>query len=119
MTKSQFEELVARALESLPEVFKVRLDNLVIEVQDRPSKRLLRSLDMDDDDLLFGLYDGVPLTEYGREEMFRLPDRIIIFKEPIEEACESEAEIEEEIRKTVLHEIGHYFGLKEEELKDV
>ena len=119
MTERQFEELVARALDSLPEKFKSRLDNLVIEVQDRPSRRLLRSLGMAEDDLLFGLYDGVPLTAYGREEMARLPDRIIIFKEPIGQTCESQAEIEEEVRKTVLHEIGHYFGLKEEDLEDV
>lgn len=119
MRRREFERMVDRALEGLPEAFRERLDNVVIVVEDHPSARLLRSLGMGPDELLFGFYEGTPLTEPGREYDFRVPDTITLYQRTFELACGTPEEIAEEVRKTVLHEIGHHFGLSEEELEDV
>ena len=117
MRRREFEGLVARALEELPAPFKAHLDNVVVLVEKWPSADLLEEMDVGPEDTLFGFYEGTPLTEYGRDYGMRLPDRIFIFQGPIEEVCETRQEMEEEVRKTVIHEVGHYFGLGEEELE--
>lgn len=107
-----------KALEALPEPFKAQLDNVVVQVEDWPEDDLLESLGMGPEETLFGYYEGSPLTEYGREAAgMRLPDRIYVFQKPIEEVCEDREEIVEEIQKTIMHEVGHHFGLNEEELE--
>ena len=98
---------MAKALASLPEEFQSRLENVVVLVEDEPPK------DMPD---TLGLYEGVPLTERTLDDT-SLPDRITLFKVPIERACRTEDEIEGEVRLTVLHEVGHFFGLEEEQLE--
>jgi len=115
--RREFERLVAEALESLPGPFKARLDNVAVLIEDWPSEELLDSLGMGPDETLMGYYEGTPLTEYGREYDMRLPDRILIFQGPIEEACRSRREIAEEVRKTVMHEVGHFFGLGEDQVE--
>ena len=117
MRRREFERLVARALESLPVPFQSRLDNVVVIVEDWPSPELLQDLEVDPDETLFGYYEGTPLTEYGRDAGAALPDRIYIYQGAIEEVCRTKAEIIEEVRKTVLHEVGHHFGLGEAELE--
>ena len=113
-----FEELVIQALEALPDAFKAHLDDVVVQVDRWPEDELLVSLGMDpEEDTLFGFYEGYPLTEYGRDRMTRLPDRIFIFQGPIEEVCRTTEEIVEEVRKTVVHEVGHFFGLDEDALE--
>ena len=102
----RFERLVAKALASLPEEFKSRLENVVVLVEDEPHE------DMPD---TLGLYEGVPLTERTLDDT-RLPDQITLFKGPIERTCCTEDEIEGEVRLTVLHEVGHFFGLEEDQL---
>lgn len=119
MKRKDFERLVVKALKGLPRAFQDRLDSVVVVVEARPSSRLLRSMGMEPDELLLGLYEGTPLTEYGREADFSLPSKITIFQEPVESVCRSPEEMEEEIRRTVIHEIGHHFGLGEEELEGV
>jgi len=117
LDRRRFQRLVDQALRSLPGDFKEQLQNLAVVVEDWPSRSLLRDLGVPEDDLLFGLYEGLPLTEWGRDDVLRIPDRIRIFQGPIEEVCTSDDEIVAEVRTTVLHEVGHHFGLSDEELE--
>jgi predicted Zn-dependent protease with MMP-like domain len=102
----------------LPEEFKSKLRNVVVIVENRPSNELLDRMEIPPDDTLFGLYEGVPLTERGFEAPLH-PDRIFIFQEPIEEACRNEAEMKEEIQTTIMHEIAHFFGIGDDELDEM
>jgi predicted Zn-dependent protease with MMP-like domain len=115
--RRRFRRLVEQALEGLPPVFRERLENVAVIIEDLPEPDLLRDLGMDEDDLLFGLYEGLPLTEWGRDDVLRIPDRIRIFQRPIEKVRASDKEIIAEVRSTVLHEVGHHFGLSDEELE--
>jgi len=119
VSKSEFEGAVARALESLPAPFAEFLEEVPVEIHTRPSVKLLRELGMDDDELLMGLYRGVDRTRRSVEDSGRLPDVIYIFQEDHELVCDSKAQLVEEVRKTVLHEIGHHFGMTEEDLDEL
>ena len=117
----RFDELVGRALDLLPPAFQEHLENVSVVVEPAPSRELLVSMDLDPDDpddTLFGLYEGVPLTERFHDDVL-MPDRITIFRDPLLNWAESEEEIVEEVRITVLHEIGHFFGMDEERLDDL
>ena len=107
LSHRRFERLVAKALAGLPHEFRSRLENVAVLVEDEPPE------DMPD---TLGLYEGVPLTERTWDDV-SLPDLITLFKGPIERACCTEDEIENEVRLTVLHEVGHFFGLGEEQLE--
>jgi len=109
LSKKEFERLVAKALATLPEEFVERLDNILMFIEDEPPKDMADTL---------GLYDGVPLTERGTNDVL-LPDQITLFQRPIERICRSEKEIKNEVRLTVLHEIGHFFGMDEDQLKEL
>ena len=117
----EFERLVARALDLLPAEIQDHLDNVSVEIEEAPEPELLEEMGMDPgdpEDTLFGLYEGTPLTERFHDDVL-LPDRIRIFRAPLLEWCESEAEVVEEVRVTVLHEIGHFFGLDEDRLEEL
>jgi predicted Zn-dependent protease with MMP-like domain len=117
VSKRRFGELVEEALAELPERFQEFLEEVPVEVWDRPSpsqKRLVGK-----GGLLLGLYVGRPRTERSVEDSGRIPDVIYIFQEPIEQVCNNEAELVEQVRKIVLHEIGHHFGLDEDDLSDL
>ncbi|HLI28199.1 MAG TPA: metallopeptidase family protein [Chloroflexota bacterium] len=116
LSAARFERLVREALRELPPAFARRLDNVAILIADRPSPEQLRALGLGPGETLFGLYEGTPLAERGTGYHLALPDRITIFREPIVEACRSSREIKEEVRLTVIHELGHYFGLSDAEL---
>lgn len=107
LSPQRFERLVKRVLTALPEEFRSRLENVVVLIEEEPPE------DMPD---TLGLYEGVPLTERSLDSI-NLPDQITLFKGPIERACRTEEEIEAEVRLTVLHEVGHFFGLDEEQMK--
>lgn len=113
MDKDRFRQLVAEAMDQLPTMFADRIDNVVIVVEDLPPPGTDTG-----DDLLMGIYEGVPTTEASVWDI-TLPDRIVLYQENIEAVCESDDQVREEIRLTVLHELGHYFGMDEEQLKDV
>ncbi len=116
-TRSAFEELVRRALGEIPPRFRARLDNVTVEIQDRPQLRLLRQLGMSEEETLYGYYEGTPLTERGPEDEPLYSDRILIFRDPLEEDFGDDAdEIVRQIRITVLHEIGHHFGLEDADM---
>lgn len=119
MTRGEFERLVERALVSLPADFRRHLENVQVVVQTRPSVELLQEMGVPEEETLFGLYQGTPLTEREERQEPRMPDRILIFQEPIEEACGSRAEVEEEVRRTVVHEVAHFFGIDEDRLQEL
>ncbi len=115
MDKISFERLIEKALKRLPRQFKQKLENISVEVQDRPSPDLLKDMGVTSG-TLFGLYQGVPLVERGWSYGNVLPDRIVIYQRPIEDTAASEEEIEEIVQDTVMHEIGHYFGFDDRAL---
>jgi predicted Zn-dependent protease with MMP-like domain len=127
MDRDYFEDLVDEALEDLPEQFAERLDNVEIVVRSRPTRRMLREMGLAGQDTLLGLYQGVALTERTTSYSNVMPDQILIFREPIlDEAdalCPQDGDFDEAVRqvvrKTVLHEIGHHFGLSDEDLEQI
>ena len=119
VSDSEFDELVQEALECLPEEFDPYLENLTVEVRQRPEAKLLREMDMGPDELLMGLYQGIPLTEKSVSSPFEYPERILLFKQSIEQVCDSRDDVVDEIYHTVLHEVGHHFGFSEDELDEL
>jgi predicted Zn-dependent protease with MMP-like domain len=118
----EFERLAAEALDSLPEEILHHLENIEVIIEDRPSKEDLAEAGMEDDDShnLLGLYVGYPLTDRGDWYAGVLPDRIILFRKPIEAAAEGRPEaIKQEVRKTVIHEIGHFYGIDDDRLREL
>ncbi len=114
MTRKQFEAVVERALRRLPRAFKEKLANIVIVVEDWADDETLEEMGIEPPDTLYGLYRGVDLTRRDSSYGNVLPDTVTIYQGPIEEDCESEDEMAEVIRDTVVHEIGHYFGLDDD-----
>lgn len=137
MTDDEFEAAIEDALETIPPRFMEALENIEIVMQDEPDPEQLASLDCEDDGYgyddgfeeegtedagdegvgeLFGLYEGIALTERGDYGWCEVPDVITIFKGPHERAFDTREQVVEEIGKTVIHEIGHYFGLDDDKL---
>ena len=119
VSKQRFGELVEQALAVVPEPFATYLEEVAIEVQDRPTSKQLKDAALGADDQLLGLYVGQPLTERSVLQAVRLPDVILIFQRGIELISASEEDLVREIRTTVLHEIGHHFGMSEGDLDDL
>ena len=119
MDRARFEKLVEEALEDLPPQFAERIENVAVIVEDLASPAQLRRAGHGDPHRLLGLYEGIPLTRRPDAYSGALPDRITIFQVPIEEYCRTDAEIKQQVRSTVMHEIGHYFGMSEEQLREV
>jgi len=117
--RKRFEQLVADALRQIPPEFQRALDNVEVVIEAWPTAEQLADAGLDPDELLFGLYQGTPLPQRSPLEPYRLPDVITIFQGPLEEACATEDEMREEIRKTVVHELAHYFGFDEERLEEL
>lgn len=115
--RQHFEALVDEALESLPDTVQAWLDNVAIVVGERPSPQQLAQVGLGPGELLFGLYVGVPKTQRGFTYGEIVPDKIVIFQRPIEQVCRTPDQIRECVRKTVLHEIGHHFGMDEDQLR--
>ena len=115
MERTQFERLVAQALEAIPEGIRARMDNVDVVVEDQGSQDRIAGTLIEDGELLLGLYEGVPLTERDDYGMV-LPDKITLFQSSIEAVCSSEEEIVEEVRETVIHEVAHHFGIDDEAL---
>jgi predicted Zn-dependent protease with MMP-like domain len=111
-----FEEELRRALEALPSRFRGALRNVAIVVEEWPPDWLLDELGVPDDDTIYGFYHGVPLPERSVSDPYGLPDKISLYRGPLEEDFPDREELRHEIRVTLLHEIGHYFGMTEEEL---
>ncbi len=119
VSKARFEELVEKALAELPEQFARFLEEVPLEIRRRPTVKQLERLGLEEDQLLLGLYDGLPLTERSVEHSGVRPAVIYIFQEDVEIASDSENELIEQVRTTVLHEIGHHFGMDEDDLDEL
>ena len=118
MERKAFEKLVHNAVAALPPEFRDKLQNVAILIEDSPSPELLERMDIPPEDTLFGLYEGTPLIERGFEAPL-YPDRIWIFQQPIEDVCETEDDIIEEVQLTIVHEIAHFFGLDDDYLEEL
>jgi predicted Zn-dependent protease with MMP-like domain len=112
-----FFALVERAIAGLPPRFRSRLDNVTLEVRSWPPRRVLREMGMADDESLYGLYEGTPMTERGPDSEPLYPARITLYQGPLEADFEEPEEIVRQIQITVLHEIGHHFGLADGEME--
>lgn len=127
MTRDEFDILVEQALGTIPQRFRDALKNVAIVVEDEPTPEQLDSIDDEDEDeehahadmTLLGLYEGVPLTERKWDDGNRLPDKVTLFQGPIEDASEDADDVVIAIGETLIHEIGHYFGLSEDEIQAI
>ncbi len=119
MTHNEFEALVEQALRTLPRRFKEKIANVAIVVEDWADDETLRELDIEPPDTLYGLYRGIDLTHRDTSYGNVLPDTIHIYQGPIEEDCADVEEMAELVRDTVIHEIGHYFGLDDDTMEDI
>jgi len=119
MTREKFEKLVVEAMALIPKRFRLEMKNIAVVVEDEPSAELLDEMEIEPPDSLYGLYQGTPLPErtwgYGNT----LPDRVTLFRKPIEEDSEDDDEVRAVIGETLIHEVGHYFGLSEAEIEEI
>jgi len=116
MDRDKFEKLVWEGIEAIPKRFLEKLDNVDIVIEDKPAEEQMRKLKLGPGVKLFGLYQGVPQTKRGHYSWV-LPDKITIFKEPIESVCFSDEKVKERVKKTVWHEIAHHFGMDEQKVR--
>lgn len=120
MTRQRFRQLVEEAIDSIPRRFAREIRNVAIVVEDRPSQEVLEDLGLQPGEGLLGLYQGTPLPERQWAHGNTLPDRITLYQKEIEEECGGdEDEIVVAIGETLIHELGHYFGLSEDEIMEI
>ena len=119
MEREKFEELVEEALDELPAKFRKRIQNLAVVVEDKPSREAYERTGSSPFSLILGLYHGVPYKHRGPFYGNLPPDVITIYQKPIEQICSTEEEIKKKVREVVFHEIGHYFGFDDKELKEI
>lgn len=119
MTREQFLKLTEEALETIPQRFREAMTNIAIVVEDEPTLEQLEAVEIEPPDTLLGLYEGTPLTERQWGDGNRLPDKVTLFQGPIEDASEDEDDVVVAIGETLIHEVGHYFGLSEEEIEAI
>ena len=118
MEREAFVKVMQDVLDSLPEEFRSRIRNVAVLVEDFPPGQLSSS-SRQPKKLLLGLFHGVPMTKKSVFDLPAGPDYVVLYQKNIEAVCSTEAEVREQIRRTVIHEFGHYFGMDEEQLKDV
>ncbi len=118
MDRARFEQLVAEAIESLPDDFRERLDNVAVVVEDLPSPAEARRAGRRGGRLL-GLYQGQPLTKRDSRYGMTFPDKITIYQLNVESLCRNDDQVREEVRTTVLHEIAHHFGIDDSRLHEL
>ena len=119
MKRSDFERLVQDALATIPKRFRQAMKNLAIVVEDEPTAELLHEMEIEPPDTLLGLYQGTPLTERHWDYGNTLPDRILLFQGPHERESDDEDDLVVAIGETLIHEVGHYFGLSEDEIQAI
>lgn len=107
ISAERFEELVADALDGLPEELSILVDNLVVQVRDRHPAGLL------------GLYQGIPLTERDQYGGLAMPDRVTLYRLALSELCQTESELADQVRVTVVHELAHHFGIDDGRLSEL
>jgi predicted Zn-dependent protease with MMP-like domain len=118
LSDRQFDDIVQRAIERIPEEVRQYLDNIIISVKKRPSRAMMEEMGYGEGELL-GLFQGVPLTEKLATTPSLYPDTILLFQEPLERMCQTIEELEEQIEITVVHEVAHFVGMDEERLYEL
>jgi predicted Zn-dependent protease with MMP-like domain len=119
LTRREFEELVGSALKGLPKSLKDRMENIDVVVENRAPQYLLMELGLQSPFELLGLYQGIPIDRRGFYYGNVLPDKITLFQNPIESICQNQKEIEEKVKEVIIHEVGHYFGMSDEKLREL
>ncbi|MHB9031538.1 MAG: metallopeptidase family protein [Anaerolineae bacterium] len=118
-SEAAFESIVARALDNLPDWIRERMDNVAVLTQPWPTRAQLEHSHIDRNQLLLGLYEGIPLTKRGRGYQLTPPDRITLFQGPLEIVTPDESSLERAVRRTVIHEVAHHFGISDERLEEL
>lgn len=111
VSQMEFEEIINQSLDELPEQYIKRLNNVAIITADQPSQEQRRRLHLHNGQTLYGLYEGIPMTQRGSNYNLVLPDKITIFKLPIEASAHNHAQLKRQVKHTLWHEIAHFFGL--------
>jgi predicted Zn-dependent protease with MMP-like domain len=127
MDRECFVTLVEEVLDALPAKFRRKIHNLTVVVEDQPPKRLFRKTPGSaqrpgtekTDSVVLGIFQGVPATKRSVFDLSAGPDRIVLYQKNIEAVCSNEVQIRHQVRQTILHELGHYFGMDEAQLRDV
>jgi len=119
LTRREFEEVVVSALKRLPKFLRDKMENVDVAVENRASQDLLTEMELRSPSELLGLYQGIPVDRRGFYYGNVLPDKITLFQIPIESICKTKEEVEEKVREVVIHEVGHYFGLDDERLREL
>jgi len=119
LAKEEFEEAVVGALKRLPKFIKEKMENVDVVIEGQASKQVLNEMGLRFPSELLGLYQGVPYDRRGFYYGNVLPDKITLFQVPIESICQTKEEMREKIREVVIHEVGHYFGLDDEKLREL
>ncbi|MFB3891377.1 MAG: metallopeptidase family protein [Phycisphaerae bacterium] len=119
LSEDEFAELVDEALEGVPPQFKRYMENLAVEIRQRPTPELLKRLKVRGGRDLLGVYHGTALPDKSVEAPFEYPETIFIFQRNIEAVCDTRRDVVEQVRVTVLHEIGHHFGMDEDDLEEL
>jgi predicted Zn-dependent protease with MMP-like domain len=115
----EFEQLVVQALDTLPEFFQEKLQNIEVVVADWPTIAELQSVGLKPGQLLLGLYQGVPLTRRTHSYGMVLPDKVTIFQGPIERVCHTREQVIQKVQHTVKHELAHHFGISDDRLREL
>ena len=119
LSQEEFEDAVLSALKKLPKVLKNKMENIDVVVEEEASREILKEMGLRYPRALLGLYQGIPFDRRGFYYGNVLPDKITLFKNPIESVCRNREEVEKKIREVVIHEVGHYFGLDDERLEEL
>ena len=119
LRRDEFTRLVEEALNDIPRRFREAMTNIAIVVEDDPAPDVLAEMEIEPPDSLYGLYQGTPLTERSWSHGNDLPDRISLYQNPIQEDSEDHEDVIVCVAETLIHEIGHYFGLSEEEIEEI
>ena len=117
MTRNEFEKTVAEVMDSLPREFRERIQNVAVLVEDYPPHQP-HSKGGQKKGLLLGIFHGIPLTQQSTFQLPGGPNHIVLYQKNIEAICHNQAEVREQIRRTVIHEFGHYYGMTEEQLRN-
>jgi predicted Zn-dependent protease with MMP-like domain len=119
LTRKEFEEVVVSALKRIPKSLKKKMENIDVVVEDRALRGLLSEMGLQSPFELLGIYQGVPIDRRGFYYGNVLPDKITLFQIPVESMCQTKEEVEEKVKEVVIHEVGHYFGLDDERLREL
>lgn len=119
VSQERFEQLVSQGIDAIPERFARELENVAIVIEDLPDEHQIQKIRLRHGWMLFGLYEGIPRTRRGSNYTLVLPDKITIFKKPLEAVSVDENDLKERVKNTVWHEVAHYFGLGHKQIYDI